>query len=65
MEKRNKVRISCSNCLYSKISLIHESDPLKTRHIITESCNKCCVESGGHIAYFDYEGDKLKTKIKK
>lgn len=51
MEKQNKVRISCSNCLYSKVLPIHESDPKSTRFIITESCEKCNSE-GSSIQYF-------------
>lgn len=62
MEKQNKVRITCMNCLYSKLSDRIESDPETTRIIITESCNECCVESSGIIQYFNSNMMELEIK---
>lgn len=54
MEKMKKVRITCKNCLYSKILDRLESDPEKTRFIFTESCEKCNDEGSG-IYYYNSE----------
>lgn len=59
MEKENKIRISCSNCLSSKILKRIDSDPPKTRFIIHDSCDNCCVESDNEIMCFDENMNKL------
>ncbi len=52
-KREGKIRILCTGCLYSKILPIHESDPKGTRVIVTNSCEKCNLESDGNILYFD------------
>lgn len=59
MEKAGKIRIICTNCLYSKIQDKIESDPDGTRLIVTESCPTCNAESSGLINYYDANGELI------
>jgi hypothetical protein len=52
MDKVNKIRITCINCLYSKILPLHESDLKGTRFIMSEVCDKCGDEGDG-LRYFN------------
>ncbi|MCT3691027.1 hypothetical protein HZQ92_05505 [Elizabethkingia anophelis] len=54
MDKQNKTRIVCMNCLHSKIVDKHDEDPENARLIITYSCNNCAEESD-EIEFYDYQ----------
>lgn len=64
MEKENKVRILCTNCLYSKVLPIHESDPKGTRIIVSGSCEKCWTDSDGALMYFDDRMNEISEQVK-
>lgn len=53
MEKENKVRMICTDCLYTKILDRIKSDPPNTRFIISDGCPKCSQE-GITLRYFDF-----------
>jgi hypothetical protein len=53
MEKGNKTRTICMNCLNSVITDRHEDDPQDARLIITYSCNNCAAE-GNDVEYLDF-----------
>lgn len=65
MENIGKVRITCTNCLYSKIEKKHKSDPDGTRLIATESCPECNADSSGMIFYYDADGQLIEYEGKK
>lgn len=58
MEKENKTRIVCMECLSSRIVDKQEEDPEKTRLIITWSCPTCSEESN-EIQFYDYQMREL------
>lgn len=58
MEKPNKTRLVCMNCLHSKIVDKQEQDPKKTRLIVLWSCDKCCEESD-EISFYDNQMREL------
>lgn len=59
MEKPKKVRIICTNCLYSKILDKISSDPKQTRVVVTDSCPECCADALDGIRYFNSSMDEL------
>jgi hypothetical protein len=58
MEKREKTRLVCMNCLHSKIVDKQEDDPKETRLIVLWSCDKCSEESD-EIEFYDYQMRQL------
>ena len=54
MEKENKTRTICMECLHSVIRNKHESDPKEARLIITYSCDKCAAESND-IQFYNFQ----------
>ena len=64
MENIRKVRITCTNCLFSKIEDKIKSDPTGTRLIVTESCPECCSDSSGMIMYYDVDGKLIEYEGK-
>lgn len=58
MEKEEKTRLVCMNCLHSIIADKQEDDPKETRLIVFWSCDKCSVESD-EIEFYDYQMRKL------
>ena len=58
MEKPNKTRLVCMNCLNSKEVNKQEDDPKDTRLIVLWSCDKCSVESD-EIQFYDFQMREL------
>jgi hypothetical protein len=58
MEKENKTRLICMNCLNSKIVEKQKEDPQNTRLIIMWSCDKCC-EDDDDIQFYDFQMREL------
>ena len=58
MEKENKTRLICMNCLNSKIVEKQKEDQPNTRLIIMWSCDKCC-EDDDDIQFYDFQMREL------
>lgn len=62
MEKENKTRTMCMNCLHSVITKKHEQDPKDARLIVTYSCDKCCSEDTD-ILFFSHTMRELNDEV--
>ena len=58
MEKEDKTRIVCMECLKSRITDKDKSDPANTRLIVTWSCDNCS-EDDDEIQFYDYQMREL------
>lgn len=61
MKNENKVRIVCSECLYTKLLNRDESDPKNTRFIIGNGCPKCS-DHEVILRYFDDDMKEITPK---
>lgn len=63
MEKENKTRTICMNCLHSVITPKNDHDPVEARLVITYSCDKCAAESND-IQFYDFQMREVKAWFK-
>lgn len=62
MNKSNKTRTLCMNCLHSIITIFDEEyDPIGTKLVVTWSCPKCDSESGD-VEYYDSQMRQIYQK---